>query len=603
MKNKKIILVIIIFLIVILVAFAGVYAYIALDVFKTPKQLFGKYLDNQIGQVKNVNMGALKTIKDNLKDNTSETELEMKIESEDDETAEVKVGLKRDPANSAGSLTLKLKTNDEELADYELYANKEKLALKIPELNEKFFAIKIDTILEQVEKLAEEKGLTENKIDLSAEKIEKYKKEFTTLYNKYLEDIKTNFTDDKFTAEKNVEVDVNGTNMSANRYTFSLKSQELRDITIDVLTKLSNEPILSDFMSEEQIESFKEAVEDMKDTADIEEDKVLKFCVYEKNGNTVKIEIKVDDDIFGEFMVVKTSDAETDIIANVFNESNNVGCKQTIIYSINVENENTTTVTTKTITAYTKEDVEKLKKQYEDDYFGYYTPEMIEEEYKDSNISQKMTVTLNGEKGTCKLSTDAFKDLGIKVSKMQVNYKFGSQVTFANLEDAINLEDYIDNEEKQAELMLECMKNLQEHPNSLLVKGVSNVGTTGFSSYYEDEDDDDETDFDFSSTSSSVDYGKERIEELISDALDDCLDSYKRDLEEDENTNIADYLTVNKISEMILSSFVSDLELIDGETLKCKYMDEVYYVKLVLNGDTLEVDEATAYTESEYEEL
>ena len=63
--KKRIILVIIIFLLIMLVAFAGVYAYITLDLFRTPKQLFGKYLDNQIEQINNMNTGALKTVTEN----------------------------------------------------------------------------------------------------------------------------------------------------------------------------------------------------------------------------------------------------------------------------------------------------------------------------------------------------------------------------------------------------------------------------------------------------------------------------------------------------------------------------------------------------------
>lgn len=602
MKNKKIIVVILVFLIVILAAFAGVYAYIALDILKTPKQLFGKYLDNQIYQVQNANTGVLKTIQENLKNNNSETELEVKLDSE--EKSQIKIGFKKDSANSEGGITVKYSSNDEEIANYEFYANKEKIAAKIPELNDKPFAIKFETLIEQGEKYIEENSITDKDYNFSLEDIERYKNELKKIYNKYLEDVKANFTDDKFTAEKKVEVNVNGTAMTANRYSFNLKTSELKNIMINLLENFSNEEILSDFLTEDQILEVKNTISKIKDNLDdtdlldIDQESTLKLCVYEASGKTVKVELKVDEEIVAEFMVVKPSEAETNIILSSFNkksDTNEVGVTNTLTYSINVENETTTSVTVKTLVDYSEEDVEALKKEYEDQEYSFYTPEMIEERYKDTNTSQKVTFTLNGEKATCKLSLDAFKDLGIQISKMQVNYKFGSEVKFLDLKDAINLEDYIDNEEKASELMMECIQNLQEHPNSLLNNASSTIEDTSFSEY------DDSDNYSFSP--SSTDYDKERIEELVKDALDDCLDSYKRDLEEDENTNIADYLTVNKISEMILSSFVSDLELIDGETLKCEYMDEVYYIKLVLNADTLKVDKATAYTESEYENL
>ena len=54
---------------------------------------------------------------------------------------------------------------------------------------------------------------------------------------------------------------------------------------------------------------------------------------------------------------------------------------------------------------------------------------------------------------------------------------------------------------------------------------------------------------------------------------------------------------------MIVSSHISDLELIDGSTLRVKYDDKIYYVTLVINSDSLEIEEVKVFTESEYNEL
>lgn len=599
MKKKKTLLLLIIFLALILVAFGGVYAYITFDIFRTPKQLFGKYLDNQIEQVKTINMGALRTVSDNLKNGASETEYDMKLESESEDVTQLKLGIKTDPVNTATMLTLKVNNNDDELANYSLYADKEKIGLKIPELNKKYFSVEINTLLEEAQKYIEENNLTEKNIELSTENIEKYKNEFKTLYSKYLEDIKSNFTEERFSAEKNVQVDVNGVSVSANKYSFSITSTEIKKIATDLLNKISEEPILSDFMTDEQISNFKSTISTMADENELlEDEKNLKVCVYEKSGNTVKVEIQVNDEVIGEFMLVKTSDTETNVIINLLDkksEDGEVGKKQTILYVINAENENTTTVTTTSSITYEKEDIEALKKYYEENNYYYYTDEMVEENYKDTSTSQKVTTTLNGETATSKISSESLEDFGYKISKMQINYKFGTQVTFDNLEDSIKIEDYKDDEEKANELTLECMQNLQNNPNTLL--GMLFASKLDGDSAYTTIDDNDVTDY---TTNNSE---KEEIEKLVTEAIDDCLDSYKRDLEENENTNIADYLTVNKISEMMLSSLVSDIELIDGSTLKCKYMNETYYISLVLNAETLKVDKATAYTESEYQSM
>lgn len=601
MKKKKALLTVIIFLVLILVAFVGVYAYITLDIFRTPKELFGKYLNNQIEQAKNIDMGALKTISDNLKTTTSETQYNMQIEDEDtDSVREVKLSFKADPINSISMLTFNINNDDEEFANYSIYADKEKVGISIPELNEKYFSIEINKMLEKVQDYAKENNLIENdNLELSTESIEKYKNEFKTLYNKYLEEIKTNFTDDdKFSAEKNVEVDVNGTTISANRYTFSITGTEIVNIATDVTNQISEEEVLLDFMTKDQISNLKEKMLEYLDMIDTQ--MTLKVCVYENSGTAIKVEIQTNDEIVAEFMIVKPSDTETNVIANMFYIKENegeVGKTQSILYSVNVEDANTTTVTTTSSVTYNKEDIKALEDYYTQN--DIYYDVSIEEEYEDTSTTQKVTTTLNGETATSKLSTKALEDLGYEVSKMQINYSFGSQVTFDTLDDTIDLGDYLDDAGKMSELLIECTQNLQDNPNTLLgslfaiYSSFGNITPTMQDSY----DDEDVSDY------YTVDFKKEEIEELVTDAIDDCLESYQRDLEEDENTNISDYLTVNKISEMMLSSLVTDIEFVDGATIKCIYDSDTYYISLVINADTLEVDEATAYTESEYEDM
>ncbi len=625
MKNKKILLVIIIFLILVLIAFAGVYAYITLDVFRTPKQLFGKYLDNQIEQVKNMNTGALKTVSENLKTVPSQSDYSMKVKANyggEDISFSYKQTMILNPENFEGMLKLKatLESMDDEtiigedvpelpleVMDYTLYGSKDKVVIKIPELNEKYFSVKTDTIFEKTQNVLKEQNISN--IELSKESIEKYKNEFKNLYNKYLEEIKNKFTDDKFSKEKNVEVDVNGTKQTANKYIFSMTSSELKTTYIDLLTKLSDEPILSELMTDDQISNLKDSISELTDNIEvINEDKTLRVCIYENAGNTIKIELQANDEILAEVMTSKISDSETNLTLNIISkkqEDGEVGATQTIVYNVNSENENTTTVTTTTSTTYNKEDIDALKKYYKDNNYYYYTDEMVEENYKNTTTSETIKTTVNGNTATSKISIKGNNDESkVQISDTKIEYKFGIKPEFENFENEIKLDEYLDNDEKTSQLIMECMQNLQENPNTFL-GGVYKIFSS-FSNFQNDfsneinENDSDKFSFGNSEDSSS---DKTEIQSLITEGLNSCLDSYKRDLEEDPNVNVSDYLTINKISEMILSSNVSDLEMIDGSTLKCKYNDEVYYIKLVLNGDTLKVDSAIAYTENEYQEL
>ena len=73
-------------------------------------------------------------------------------------------------------------------------------------------------------------------------------------------------------------------------------------------------------------------------------------------------------------------------------------------------------------------------------------------------------------------------------------------------------------------------------------------------------------------------------------SLSTQLDSYRNDLSSNPNTNPADYLTAEQIEDKA-GSFITNVEIIDGETLKCNYKGNTYFVKIYINGDTWELDE------------
>lgn len=627
MKKKKVLLVIIIFLILILVAFAGVYAYITLDIFRTPKELFVKYFNNQVEQIENMNTGAIKTVSENLKSSPSETEYSMKAKMTYDNeeiSLKYKQTITLDPENFAAMLNLnttlesvngETTIEDEnielpiEFMNYSLYGDKDKILLKIPELNEKYFSITTDGALEKSEELLNENEISN--VELSKESIERYKVEFKNLYNKYLEEIKAKLVDDKFSVDKNVQVNVNNVALTANKYTFSISTTEFKTIIIDLLTKISEEPILSELLTEEQLSNFKESIPTITDDTEIfEEEATLKLCIYENGGNTVKMEIQSNEKILAELMTTKVSDTETRLVVSTIipkTEEGEVGETQTITYSVNSEDENNTTTTVTTSKVYDEEDIKALKKYYEENEYYYYTDEMIEEQYKNTTTSETTKTTVNGNTATSQITIKDDNDSNtMEISNSKVEYNFGITPKFDDFENVIELDEYLNDETKMSQLFMECMQNLENNPNTFfgsiyqMIMSFSNF-TNSFAELNSlSENDTEENTNDDTQTVSSA---KLEIEELITDALNSCLESYQEDSLEDSSVNIADYLTINKISEMVLSSTVSNLEMIDGSTLKCQYNDEIYYIKLVLNGDTLKVDSATAYTESEYQDL
>ena len=84
--------------------------------------------------------------------------------------------------------------------------------------------------------------------------------------------------------------------------------------------------------------------------------------------------------------------------------------------------------------------------------------------------------------------------------------------------------------------------------------------------------------------------GKDYVHSSMSTALNTQLDSYRDDLSSNPNTNPGDYLTAEQIESKAGSS-ITNVEIIDGETLKCDYKGNTYFVKIYINGDTWELNE------------
>ena len=74
-KAKKIILVVIIILLILLGGM--VYAYFATDIFKTPKQLFVKYLANNITQLSEFNLEPYNETFKKMEENKTEIDLDI----------------------------------------------------------------------------------------------------------------------------------------------------------------------------------------------------------------------------------------------------------------------------------------------------------------------------------------------------------------------------------------------------------------------------------------------------------------------------------------------------------------------------------------------
>ena len=201
----------------------------------------------------------------------------------------------------------------------------------------------------------------------------------------------------------------------------------------------------------------------------------------------------------------------------------------------------------------------------------------------------------------------------LPISKEEAKYtiKSGSdvKVTSLNKDNAIIVNDY--SQEEFANLGQEIIMNLMQYamanPDSLIgsIGSIANNFTNNpvmtdtelpsdIDMYTDSNNNGNVT---ISYNSSSISESKEIVNLQVSSAIKSLLEDYHRDLANNQSPNPGDYLTADKIEDELLGS-ITNLEIVDGNTLKCEYQDSIFFVKININGDTWELDGAeTLYSE------
>ena len=276
MKNglSKIILFIIILLLVLL---CGVgYCYLKTDIFKTPDELFKKYLSKNVNQIVSSNSDVLSNVVKRMSEEEFEDNLKIKVNLEkiigeenldsfdEEELEQIKDGysidfvLKSDPNNSKSELNTSIKYGEYE-STLKSYISQEQLGLQLDEINNKYLVVKNEKLKDLFKKFGvDEKTLEEipDKIisdidyDESAEKVKNLEEKYT---KRLLEQI----SEDKYKIEKKVSVNYNNQNYIANKYTLSLTDKEASNIVLTTIKELVDDPDFLSLVPEDESDEFK----------------------------------------------------------------------------------------------------------------------------------------------------------------------------------------------------------------------------------------------------------------------------------------------------------------------------------------------------------
>ena len=302
------------------------------------------------------------------------------------------------------------------------------------------------------------------------------------LKNKYFEKLNNQISEEKYQAEKNVLIQVNGKELKTNKYTLTLGNKELLKISNDIFTELLND---SDFIEVYEKTGNTISIDELKEKLIVSEDEIeemedteIKISVYANNSKTVKTEITSGDD-FIEFFIDNSSNEST--MALVFNDAKDEDTEigQKITVSLNNKYEDSIgTMTMQIANEYNKKDIETQKSNVDEHWSDYYNDEYYTENYKDQSYSIVITTEKTDENNMIlKVSTEDINKLledeeSVKLTKCELVYNFNKELNIPDFSDenSLILNDYTEKEFEKLvqDILKNAYNNSDEYPDSIV---------------------------------------------------------------------------------------------------------------------------------------
>ena len=615
------------------------------DLFKTPEQLFKKYLLSNVFQLAQSNFEPFNEI-----DQRSETEitqylLEIGLNPEGNETEnqnfEVDLKLTTDIPNRNEELELTVNKGEKEFLKGYLALTDETLGLKIPDLHDKYIAVEN----RDFKKMAKTFNLPEEYIKIIPDKIpdamtEEQKEKIEMLSNKYITKMTEQFDENSYIAEKDIQINVNEKQIVADRYSLVMSTKTMYSTITTILKELLEDPefetLCQDRMTTEELEKLKTSYNDFLEKNPVEEmkDESVKLSVYAADGQTVKSEIKMNENEIS--AVIENNESESCIILSTItakSETNDVGLTKVATIKNSYTN-NSGELSYEIVTEYNKDDIKTLQDEYDAKY-GEYTSAFstdYSEIYEDSNEKYIIKTTKTNDStivGTINMEGEKFKFIE---DMLDIKFKcqFGNAtVNTLDSKNSIVINDYT--MEDYQKLLIDFGTNVAKtsltKPDSFITTLVTNFLGTDSSSeeeilsnedsfYFTDSSEDVTTDYNnitFPDDESNDNYLyptnpnneeiiKSEIDNSITNALTTCLNNYKEMVEINIDEDLGNHLNVENVQQYCGDRY--SLELTDSTTIKCVIEDNgelhTYYALMNIDGAELIVTDVEVLTEEEY---
>lgn len=636
-KGKGCLVVILLFLLIIALGVGGVCVYLFTDLFKTPEQLFKKYLILGATEVTKTNIQPYNDLGTRLLSEPTEATINLGMKQLESET-DITIKYLADLNATIQKIDVDAKVNDEDFFDFNLYMDAEMIGLKVEDLHDKYFAIENAGLQDFAKNfVTDEEVLAKIPDSLFAETnpmTQEEKEKMSALGIKYLTQITNQIGTENYIVENNITATVNGASVTANKYTVSMKTKDLLKIISTEVNNFLNDPeFLALYKGDEaSLEEAKTSIKEMFD-ATLKETSAkdnTSVSLYVSEGKNVKTELA-----FGETQVEMTAEhSETESILRVTTNGkssrDDVGMTTIAVISNSFVND-VGTFTYDVTTEYNQDDIDALQAT-EDEEYGDFSNFKTDYSERYQNNHQKFTITTEKGADTYNITFDKESDeetefdLGIETS---IDIMFGAEVepeAFSE-DSAIILNNY-DQQGLQG-LLVEIMQNAMmtaiQKPNSLVATMFSST-LEGFGGNTNEETDEptdewttdewtteeptEETIDEWSTGDDTIMFEEEpAIEEIVDikpeiqsnvkNALEICLRDYQLAILSNQEPDIGDYLTIDNIQNNSPENYA--LELIDGNTIKCTVDgNSVYYAIMEIDGGTMKVSYVDVYTEQEY---
>ena len=301
MKSKKILIITLIIILVLAVAgTVFTYLFLATDTFKSDKELFAKYISQNSETLEKFTDLQTKKVYEGLKDEEKyESDTEIKATySEGGEVSNpinnlsAKINVQKDKSEDYFYADGQISYGDEKYLEAEAIKDQEAYGIRFTDIVKQFVTVKNDSKLGEVAKDLGTDSVTLEKImdvidgkENATEEIIS-KEDVQKIKDKYMNIITNAISNGTFSSNKDAKITYNNNTVSAKAYTFSLTSEQVEGMIVEILNNLKEE----DKIGEKYQDKINDIISNITDEKEIP---AVKITVYEQNKKTIRTAIEI----------------------------------------------------------------------------------------------------------------------------------------------------------------------------------------------------------------------------------------------------------------------------------------------------------------------